>query len=139
MRIVHFGAGNIGRGAIPEIFYGIYSHITFIDQNKELVDRINNTKSYRIINSKEIVISNYNAIIISDIDEMLLEIQKADLITTSCGINNLEKIADILNRIHNLKTKPIVIAFENNIRPSSYLKSFVENTKWFYIFRLYNW
>lgn len=131
MRIVHFGAGNIGRGAIPEIFDKLYSHLTFIDSNQELVNVINETKRYKIINDKNVIVSNYSAIHLSNTSKIMNAIENADLITTSCGINNLEAIANILNNIIQLKNKPIVIAFENNIRPSSYMKNFIKNKNYF--------
>ncbi|MEG0978312.1 MAG: hypothetical protein RSD40_01520 [Bacilli bacterium] len=127
MRIVHFGAGNIGRGAIPEIFKTIYSHITFVDPNEELVEKINNISTYKIINNGELLIKNYDALCFEQEDEIISAIQKSDLITTSCGINNLGSVAKILNNIKYANKKITVIAFENNVRPSTHLKSFIKN------------
>lgn len=130
MKVVHFGAGNIGRGAIPEIFFPICTKLVFVDPNQEIVDKLNSIHSYKIKNKKNLNITNYCAININDVEKIAKEIQDADIISTSCGFDNLKSIAFILDEVANVINKPInVICFENNIRPSSYLASLVKNNK----------
>lgn len=133
MKIVHFGAGNIGRGAIPEIFKNIYTKIVFIDPNTEIVNKLNEISEYKIINKNSMIVNNYKAICSNDVKSILEEIKDADLITTSCGINNLDSVSKILDMKIDFVKKPIVIAFENNIRPSTELKK-ITNNKDNYIF-----
>lgn len=127
MKLVHFGAGNIGRGAIPEIFKNVYSHITFIDPNIELVNKINSNHSYTIFNSNPYIVNNFSAVHFQDNESIIKELINADVISTSCGINNLVNVANILNQDISFKNKPIIIAFENNIRATSQLKEMIIN------------
>ena len=45
---VLIGAGQTGRGFIAPILQTNAYHITFIDKNKELIDRLNAEKSYTV-------------------------------------------------------------------------------------------
>ena len=45
---VLIGAGQTGRGFIAPILQANAYHITFIDKNKELIDRLNAEKSYTV-------------------------------------------------------------------------------------------
>lgn len=127
MKIVHFGGGNIGRGAIPEIFKGIYDELIFIDPDKNLVDKINKSKEYIIKKSESLVIKNYWAIQSNDISKIINHINSCDLISTSCGFNNLEDVARIINQSKPSK-KINIISFENNIRATSYLRTFINHS-----------
>ncbi|SYV96223.1 mannitol-1-phosphate 5-dehydrogenase, partial [Mycoplasma putrefaciens] len=48
MNVIHFGAGNIGRGFIAPILKDVVNHIYFVDNSKKLVDKINNQKIIEI-------------------------------------------------------------------------------------------
>lgn len=126
MRIVHFGSGNIGRGAIPEIFYGLYDELIFIDPNPVIIKQLNAEREYQIINDKKLIINKYRGIDGSDESAILDALKNADIISTSCGINNLQSVANMLNKLTGLSKHPYVIAFENNVRPSSHLKQMVK-------------
>lgn len=121
MRIVHFGAGNIGRGAIPEIFDKLYDHITFIDPFNGIVDKLNKIKSYNIKNVNNINVHNYDAILMSDTTKVIEALNNADVISTACGFDNLKAVAELINQMSNIK-KIHVICFENNVRPTSELR-----------------
>ncbi len=135
MKLVIFGSGNIGRGLIPEVFYNSVLEISFIDVNKEVIDRLNSTKSYKIskFKSQDLVISNYKAYNIKENKpEALSIIENADLITTAVGFNNLKFIAEYLNEAKPNK-KIDVICFENNVRPASHLSTMVNNENYIFI------
>ena len=40
-KVVHFGAGNIGRGFIGALFSLSGYHVTFVDIADEIIDRLN--------------------------------------------------------------------------------------------------
>ena len=48
MKVVHFGAGNIGRGFIGKVLHDSGFQITFVDTNQSLIKQINQTNSYKI-------------------------------------------------------------------------------------------
>lgn len=124
MKIVHFGSGNIGRGAIPEIFDGIYDELIFIDLDEKLIDKINKSQQYIINKSSPLVVKNFRGIYLKNTAEVIWAINHCELISTSCGFDNLYNVATIINQSNVSKKIPIV-SFENNVRPSSHLKSFI--------------
>lgn len=132
---VHFGAGNIGRGFIGELLVQSGYEVTFVDINKELVDLINERKSYDIKivgdNPEIIHIEHVKAINSDETPELLMQaIEQADIITTAIGPNILKFIAPniakgLARRVKVNKTPVNVIACENMVGGSSVLKGFV--------------
>lgn len=47
-KVVHFGAGNIGRGFIGALFSLSGYHVTFVDIADEIIDRLNEDKKYTV-------------------------------------------------------------------------------------------
>lgn len=131
MIAVHFGAGNIGRGLIGNILNNNNYDIYFVDTNNQLIEQINYKNEYSVEyfdNEKPVTqISNVTAInSITESDKVIKLIQKADILTTSVGVNNLEKIAPIIKQglLERVNTnKPLnILANENTIHASSILK-----------------
>lgn len=99
---VIYGAGNIGRGFIGQLFYESGYDTAFIDVNKELIGQLNEQKEYPIkfadnksLNeSNEIIIKNVRGIDGSpeNADEVADVISKADIMATSVGANILKFI-----------------------------------------------
>ncbi|WP_392558868.1 mannitol-1-phosphate 5-dehydrogenase [Orbus mooreae] len=130
MNVVHFGAGNIGRGLIGYILSLNNCNICFFDVNNSAVDQLNNDKSYsiEILNDPTniVTIKNISALACGNIsDELINKFLDADLVTTSVGINNLSKIAPVLLQLINERVKARksidIIANENAINASSLL------------------
>lgn len=138
MLAVHFGAGNIGRGFIGSLLHQSGYEVCFVDVNREIVDLINERKSYSIgladDSNEEIIVKNVYAIHSGDHPEQVMSaIAGADLVTTAVGPNVLPLIAGLI--AEGLKqrmatgTKPLnVIACENMIGGSALLKKkFIPN------------
>ncbi|CAL4325924.1 Mannitol-1-phosphate 5-dehydrogenase [Buchnera aphidicola (Protaphis terricola)] len=135
MKAVHFGSGNIGRGFIAKILLKSGFDFTFVDVNKKIIDSLNYHKEYNIklvgYNFEKIInIKNFHAIYI-DHPNILNVISNSNLITTAIGVNSLNKITSILIEGIKLKIKlkskiPLnIIACENKIKASSYLKEII--------------
>ncbi|MED0702628.1 mannitol-1-phosphate 5-dehydrogenase [Aeribacillus composti] len=132
MLALHFGAGNIGKGLIGYLLNKTGYEVCFVDINQKTVDKFNNYNSYQV----EIIDDNHTIETISPVsalnsvtqeEEVINAIVNADLITTSVGINNIPKIANILSqgllkRAKENKKKIDIIANENAINASSSLK-----------------
>lgn len=129
MKLVHFGAGNIGRGAIPEIFLGIAKQIVFVDVNQSLVDQINQNDSYQILKTNPLKIDHIEAVNIQDTDNLNSHLVDCDVISTSVGVTNLKYVAQALNKCDNFKPHVQIVAFENNVRPTEELKKLTTTTK----------
>jgi mannitol-1-phosphate 5-dehydrogenase len=132
MLAVHFGAGNIGRGFIGSLLHQSGYEVCFVDVNREIVDLINERKSYSIgladDSNEEIIVKNVYAIHSGDHPEQVVAaIAGADLVTTAVGPNVLPLIAgliaDGLKKRMETESKPLnVIACENMIGGSALLK-----------------
>ena len=120
---VHFGAGNIGRGFIAPVLQENDYKVTFVDINKELIDKVNSLKKYNI---NSLGIKNNTSLLIEDIEGVNLndtsivnnKLAEADLITTSVGPKFVQDIFKTASCIKTNKNKAF-IAFENMYRAST--------------------
>ena len=120
---VHFGAGNIGRGFIAPVLQENDYKVTFVDINKELINKVNSLKKYNI---NSLGIKNNTSLLIEDIEGVNLndtsivnnKLAEADLITTSVGPKFVQDIFKTASCIKTNKNKAF-IAFENMYRAST--------------------
>lgn len=131
LKAVHFGAGNIGRGFVACFLHNSGYEVVFADVVPAVVDKLNETKSYKVIEvgtegTVEETITNYRAINSRTHESDLIEeIATADVVTCSVGPNILKFIAPpiaqgIQKRSDDLKPLS-VIACENMINATSAL------------------
>ncbi len=130
-KAVQFGAGNIGRGFIGYLLSNSGYHVVFADINKDIINKINSDKSYKIkimdVECSEEIVTNISAVD-STSDVLFEELKTSEIITTSVGLTILPKIASsIANTIsyhfnNNTKKYINIIACENAINASSQLK-----------------
>lgn len=136
-KVIQFGAGNIGRGFIGLVLEQSGYHVVFADINQKLIDKLNLDRSYTVhvmdVQNKEAGIENKKVSNISAInsnnEELIQEIQTAELITTAVGLTILPRIAPIIAKgiilrkstgVSNLLN---IIACENGIRTTTQLKA----------------
>ena len=114
-KFIMYGAGNIGRGFIGQLFSLSGYSVGFIDINKEVIARLNTDKEYPVDvvsndGLEEIAVKNVYGIDGTDIELVSNEIASADIMATAIGVNVLKFIA-----------KPIALGlkkrFENNAKP----------------------
>ena len=126
-KIVIFGAGNIGRSLVGQLFSQAGYEVVFIDVLKWLVDALNQKKKYRIekrdVNPKTIWVDNVRAVHAADVEKASLEVATADIAATAVGPNNLESVYPIIAKglIERLRLGrgPLDIIICENIRNSS--------------------
>ncbi|MEN6356459.1 MAG: mannitol-1-phosphate 5-dehydrogenase [Armatimonadota bacterium] len=96
-KAIQFGAGNIGRGFAGQLFSESGFEVVFVDVVKDLVDLINERRSYPIRMACDqpwtVTINNVRAVSGLDIPAVAEEIKTADLMCTAVGVNVLPKIA----------------------------------------------
>lgn len=132
MRALHFGAGNIGKGLIGFLLQKAGYKVCFVDVNQKMVDQLNYNNHYlvELLDDKHTVerISNVSSLNGITQEEQVMEaIVAADLITTSVGVQNLQRIAPIiakglLKKMTNNKKKLDIVANENALYATSTLK-----------------
>lgn len=97
MKAVQFGAGNIGRGFTAQLFTESGYEVVFVDVMDEVVDLINERKSYPIEiaseNPETVTITNVRAVHGSDREAVAREIRDCSLVCTAVGVNVLRHVA----------------------------------------------
>lgn len=100
MKFLMYGAGNIGRGFIGQVFSQAGYQVTFVDIDTKIVDEFNRRKSYpvNIVGNepKTLEISNICAINGMDSQAVVNAICECDLMATSLGAAALERVAPII-------------------------------------------
>ena len=130
-RAIQFGAGNIGRGFIGGLLSKSGYHVVFADVNNEILDAINREQKYSIfikdVDCYEEIITNISGIS-SLSEDIITEIETADIITTAVGPLVLSRIAPTIarginsRRVKNINTELNIIACENAVCASDLLK-----------------
>ncbi|MBE7081862.1 MAG: mannitol dehydrogenase [Clostridiales bacterium] len=97
-KFIMYGAGNIGRGFIGQLFSQSGYSVGFIDINKEVIARLNADKEYpvEIVTTEgvtEDVVKNAYGIDGTDIELVSEEIATSDIMATAIGVNVLKFIA----------------------------------------------
>ncbi len=134
---VQFGAGNIGRGFMGQLFWEAGYDIYFVEYNRTLVNMLNEAGKYplRLLDAylkKEIdlTIDHFEAVATEEKDRVAEIFAMADVAGTAVGVNNLEAITPIvvngIRKRKELDGKPIDIYLcENMYGAGEKLKEYV--------------
>jgi mannitol-1-phosphate 5-dehydrogenase len=124
-RLVQWGAGNIGRSFIGQVFSRSGYEVVFIDIDTNLVNLLNNTHQYEVEvvsqeGSQRIPITGVRAVHGNDRLGVLDAIEGTDLISLSVGKQVLPRIAAQLgealeHRIRQRPDQPVDIIIAENI------------------------
>ncbi len=135
-KFVMYGAGNIGRGFIGQLFSGAGYSVGFVDINKEVIGRLNQDKEYPVDvvsndGIEEIIVKNAYGIDGTDIELVSEEIANADIMATAIGVNVLKFIAKPialgLKKRFERGAKPFnIIICENLIGADHFLKGLIK-------------
>ena len=136
MRVVIYGAGNIGRGFLARLIHESGFEITFIDITASLVEALNIEKEYPVrllfpAGQKDIIINNFIAINGGDTKAVIKAIADAALVFTAVGTRELQAIAPLIAKgiVKNLsrEAKPLdIIICENLIDADQVLEKLIE-------------
>src|SRR5665648_14324 len=133
-KMVQFGAGNIGRSFIGQLFSRSGYEIVFVDINKELIRKLNEKRAYKLVIKRNefpdeiILIENIRAVDCCEKEAVIREIVDADIMGTAVGKYVLPEIIPIIaqglqlrNKIKGKSPLDIIIA-ENFRNVSDYLR-----------------
>jgi mannitol-1-phosphate 5-dehydrogenase len=134
-KAVIYGAGNIGRGFLGQLFFQNGYNTVFIDINEEIINALNKSSEYpiKIVANdyqKEVLIKNVSGIMGTDMDSVAREIAQCDIMCTAVGVNVLPKI--IPNIANGIKLRSQtgrelnIIICENKIDADIYLKQMLK-------------
>lgn len=131
-KAVQFGAGNIGRGFLGQLFYESGYETTFIDVIEPLVNGLNERHGYplRILDdvSYTMSIENVRAIHASETERVADALAGADIAATAVGVPVLPKIAHLIaagiaRRFAAPNAAPLnIILCENLLEAGPYLR-----------------
>ncbi len=131
-KAVHFGAGNIGRGFLGQLYFESGYHTIFVDVVPELVQALNERGEYPIHIAEErsetIQVKEVSAIHGEDIETVADALAQAVIASTAVGVNSLSKVAPALaagieKRFQKADAPPLnIIVCENMIGAEEYLR-----------------
>ena len=137
-KAVMYGAGNIGRGFIGELFSLSGYSVSFIDVNKEIIGALNARGEYVVEvlsndSNEEIVVKNVCGVDGMDADAVATAIAECDVMATAVGVNILPRIvgniaSGLKLRWKNGNKTPLnIIICENLIDADKFLAESVKN------------
>jgi mannitol-1-phosphate 5-dehydrogenase len=131
-KAVQFGAGNIGRGFIGQLFFESGYETVFVDVDADLVRELNRRGSYpiRIVGDSphDIDVHGVRAVNGADTDAVVEEVSTADIAATAVGVRVLPAVAEPLARGLEARFKrpdspPLdIIVCENMVKAAEFLK-----------------
>lgn len=131
-KAVQFGAGNIGRGFLGQLFFESGYETVFVDVDGDLVHELNRRGSYpiRIVGdtSYDIDVHGVRAVSGADTDAVVKEISTADIAATAVGVKALPAVAEPIARglearFHDADRLPLdIIVCENMVNAAEFLK-----------------
>lgn len=133
-----YGAGNIGRGFIGQLFHMSGYEISYIDVNMAVIDKLNNDKKYPIYitdgdDYREYLVTNVSGVNGRDNEAIAEAMAEADIMATAVGVNILKFIAapfagGVRRRMEKGIEKPLnVIICENMIEADKYFADLVKS------------
>lgn len=134
MKVLHFGAGKIGRGFIGAALISAGYKVTFADVDSKMVSLLNREGGYTVHimdkESRDIRVEGVSAVLSSS-EDVIRAFVEADLVTTAVSVRILPLVAPVIasgieaRRSAGVETPLNVIACENGVRATSMLKGFV--------------
>jgi mannitol-1-phosphate 5-dehydrogenase len=100
--LVQFGAGNIGRSFIGQIFARGGYEVVFVDIDQALVDALNAERAYRVVIKRNdavdetLWVRGVRAIFALDRDAVVQAVADADLVATSVGNRALNAVLPVI-------------------------------------------
>ncbi|MBR7095201.1 MAG: mannitol dehydrogenase [Clostridia bacterium] len=132
-----YGAGNIGRGFIGQLFHMSGYEISFIDVNMAVVDKLNEDGRYPIYitegeSYREYLVTGVHGVNGRDNEAIAEAMAEADIMATAVGVNILKFIAapfacGVRRRMEKGIEAPLnVIICENMIEADKYFSALVK-------------
>lgn len=132
-----YGAGNIGRGFIGQLFHMSGYEISFIDVNMTVIDKLNTDGQYPVYitdgdSYREYLVTGVHGVNGRDNEAIAEAMANADIMATAVGVNILKFIAapfacGVRRRMEKGIEAPLnVIICENMIEADKYFASIVK-------------
>lgn len=133
MKALMYGAGNIGRGFIGQLFSQSGYEVVFVDVDETVVKALNERRRYTVravdnTGHEDITVENLRAVDGRDAKLVANEIASADIMATAVGVNVLPRIVPVIRE--GLRARwakgagPLnVLICENKLDADKYLRN----------------
>ena len=122
-KLLQYGAGNIGRSLVGQLFSRAGYEVVFVDVDKAIIDALNRERRYLIQvkdqHPEEIWVENVRGVYGHDREAVIREIAAADVMATAVGPNALPHIYQIIAEGIKRRNKPLNIIICENLRHMS--------------------
>ncbi len=119
-KLIQYGAGNIGRSLIAQLFSKAGYEVVFIDIDEKIIDTLNRERKYLIQikdeKPEEIWVENVRGVNGKDKEAVIDEIATADIMATAVGANTLPYIYGIIAEGIKKRKDPLNIIICENLR-----------------------
>ncbi|MBW7940490.1 MAG: mannitol-1-phosphate 5-dehydrogenase, partial [Candidatus Omnitrophica bacterium] len=89
MKIIQYGAGNIGRSLVGQLFSHAGWEVVFVDIDTVVIDALNREKRYQIrvkeAHESEIQVTGVRGVHGTETEKVISEIATCDLLSTAVG------------------------------------------------------
>jgi mannitol-1-phosphate 5-dehydrogenase len=134
-KAVHFGAGNIGRGFLGQLYSQSGYETVFVDVKPDVIEQLNERRSYTVEIADdppgEIEVTNVRGVDGTDLEAVAMELSDCNLASTAVGVGVLHLIAKPLalgfrDRLRQSGGPLDVILAENRLHAATYMRDLVE-------------
>ncbi len=130
MKLVHFGAGRIGRSFIGQLFSAAGWEVAFVDIDEVVIDALNSRHEYRVQikgdSEETIVVSRVRGVHAGNKAAVSEEVAGADLVSTAVGKSKLAGVAGplatgVVKRFGLFPERPLdIVLCENMINAAGF-------------------
>ena len=122
-KLLQYGAGNIGRSLVGQLFSRAGYEVVFVDVDKTIIDALNRERKYLIEVKDErpetILVESVRGVHGRDAEAVIQEIASADIMATAVGPNALQYIYQTVAAGIEKRDRPLNIVICENLRHMS--------------------
>ena len=119
-RIVQYGAGNIGRSLVGQLFSAAGWEVVFVDVADDIISALNREHRYRVVVKEEIeseiIVEGVRGVDGRDTEAVAGEIVECDLLSTAVGPAILSRIVPSIAKGLAHRDRPLNILLCENLR-----------------------
>lgn len=129
---VHFGAGNIGRGFLGQLYAEGGYEIVFVDANAELIAQLNARGAYplRLVSNDSVetlTVGGVSAIDVQDGEAIGAALAGAAIVGVSVGVAHLPQVAPVLAAGLQSRSAPLdILLCENQWHAAAAMREFAD-------------
>lgn len=119
-KLVQYGAGNIGRSLVGQLFSAAGWEVVFIDVAPDIIAALNREHRYRVVVKEEtpaeIWVEGVRGIGGNELDQVVEEISTCDLLSTALGASILPRVAPLVCEGLIKRKRPLDVLLCENLR-----------------------